>query len=293
VPPWDGLELRNLVTGIEFELRPGTRTMNDLGDPQKLAEAMKEYEASCSGILATAHTHYAMIPLSRVMPQSEVEHIKQTIKMDLETTTSPRDRLIYQIELNRLNSPQDSLGQVEIISAPFGFHVFRTEEEDIPGKQYFSFFIVGMHPHSHGSVHISSQNVTDQPAIEPAVYSSNVDRHVLLRATQLANEMAKRPPFGKFLGKRIQPPEGEMMMTESDWDKFVGESTQTCCHSIATCAMLPRDKGGVVDEKLRVYGVKGLRVVDASILPVHISHHMQATVYAVAEQAADLIKEEW
>lgn len=265
--------------------------MNDLGDPQKLAEAMKEHETSFSGVLEISHTHYTMAPLSKIMPQSEVEHIKQTIKKDLETTTSPRDRLIYQIELNRFNSPQDSLRQVEIISAPFGSHVFRPEEEDIPGKQHFSFFIAGMHPHSHGSVHISSQNVTDQPTIEPAVYSSNIDRHVLLRATQLADEMAKRPPFRNFLGKRIQPPEGEM--TESDWDKFVGESTQPCRHSIATCAMLPRDKGGVVDEKLGVYGVKGLRVVDASILPMQISHHIQATVYAVAEQAADLIKEEW
>jgi len=290
MPPWNGLELRNLATSIEFELRPGTRTMNDLGDPRKLAEAMKEYQASSSGILATSHTHYAMIPLSKVMPQSEVEHIKETIKKDLETTASPRDRLIYQVELNRLNCPQDSLGQVEIMSAPFGFQVFRTEE-DVPGKRSFNFFMVGMHPHSHGSVHISSQNVTDQPTIEPAVYSSNVDRHVLLHATQLADKMASTPPFGKFLAKRIQPPEGDM--TECDWDKFVGESTATCCHSIATCAMLPRDKGGVVDEKLRVYGVKGLRVVDASILPVHISHHIQATVYAVAEQAADLIKEEW
>ena len=111
--------------------------MNDLGDPQKLAEAMKEYETWFSRILAKSHTHYTMAPLSKIMPQSEVEHIKQTIKKDLGTTTSPRDRLIYQIELNRLSSPQDYLRQVEIISAPFGFHVFRTEEEeeeDIPVK---------------------------------------------------------------------------------------------------------------------------------------------------------------
>ncbi|RPA97277.1 alcohol oxidase [Choiromyces venosus 120613-1] len=280
----------HVMTSIGFELHPGTRSMDDLLDPQKLAEAMKEYEASFSGILATSHTHYAMIPLSKVMPESEVEDIKQIIQKDLETATNPRDRLIYQVELNRLNSPKDSLGQVEIIPAPFGFRVHQTGQA-IPGKQYFCFSMVGLYPHSSGSIHISSPNVTDHPAIDPKIYASHVDRHVLLRATQLADRISKTPAFEKFLAKRIQPPEGEM--SESDWNKFVEESTGTCFHNIATCAMLPRDKGGVVDEKLKVYGVKGLRVVDASVLPVHISHHIQATVYAVAEQAADLIKEEW
>jgi choline dehydrogenase-like flavoprotein len=57
--------------------------------------------------------------------------------------------------------------------------------------------------------------------------------------------------------------------------------------------MLPRKKGGVVDEKLKVYGVKGLRVVDASVMPLITRGNTQATVYAVAERAADLVKEDW
>lgn len=56
--------------------------------------------------------------------------------------------------------------------------------------------------------------------------------------------------------------------------------------------MIPRDKGGVVDERLRVYGVEGLRVVDAGILPFQISAHIQATCYAIAEKAADMIRED-
>ena len=52
-------------------------------------------------------------------------------------------------------------------------------------------------------------------------------------------------------------------------------------------------KGGVIDDRLRVYGVKGLRVADASIMPLHIAAHPQATIYGIGEKAASLIREDW
>lgn len=66
-------------------------------------------------------------------------------------------------------------------------------------------------------------------------------------------------------------------------------------HPIGTCGM-GGDRGiegGVVDERLRVYGVKALRVVDASIMPLQISAHLQATVYAIAEKGASMVLEDW
>lgn len=57
--------------------------------------------------------------------------------------------------------------------------------------------------------------------------------------------------------------------------------------------MLPRDKGGVVDYKLRVYGTKNVRVVDASVLPFQLCGHLTSTLYAVAERSADLIKKRY
>lgn len=64
-------------------------------------------------------------------------------------------------------------------------------------------------------------------------------------------------------------------------------------HFAGTCAMLPRARGGVLDARLRVYGVAGVRVVDASAIPLVGTANIQATVYAVAERAADLIKKDW
>ena len=64
-------------------------------------------------------------------------------------------------------------------------------------------------------------------------------------------------------------------------------------HLAGSCMMAPRGKGGVVDERLRVHGVKGLRVVDASVFPIMPRGNINTSVYAMAERAGDLIKEDW
>ena len=71
------------------------------------------------------------------------------------------------------------------------------------------------------------------------------------------------------------------------------DSAISSWHPIGTCAMLPRDAGGVVDPQLKVYGAKGLRVVDASVMPLHVRGNIVSSVYALAERAADMIKEEF
>lgn len=72
--------------------------------------------------------------------------------------------------------------------------------------------------------------------------------------------------------------------------KYLIDTAGTSYHTCGTAAMLPKDKGGVVDEKLMVYGTGNLRIVDASIFPVIPRGNIQSTVYAVAERAADIIK---
>lgn len=76
-------------------------------------------------------------------------------------------------------------------------------------------------------------------------------------------------------------------------EEFVRGSIGTLNHHAGTTAMMPRELGGVVDAELRVYGVEGLRVVDAGIIPILPAAHIQSTVYAVAEKGADLIKKSW
>ena len=76
----------------------------------------------------------------------------------------------------------------------------------------------------------------------------------------------------------------------SDLRDYSKTTLSTEYHPIGTASLLPKDKGGVVDPQLKVYGTSNLRVIDASVIPIHISAHIQSTVVGIAEYGADIIK---
>lgn len=99
------------------------------------------------------------------------------------------------------------------------------------------------------------------------------------------DQVAKHPLLAKSLADRELPPPGKDLDTEDKRIEYVKNHISTQYHLIGTAAL-----GQVVDTKLRVKGVEGLRVCDASIFPGHVSGNIMSTTYAVAEKGADLIK---
>lgn len=99
------------------------------------------------------------------------------------------------------------------------------------------------------------------------------------------NKVVERPVLAKSLGERILPPQDASIETEEERVEYVKNHISTQYHLIGTCTL-----GEVVDEELRVKGVNGLRVIDASIFPGHVSGNIMSTTYAVAEKGADLVK---
>jgi choline dehydrogenase len=83
---------------------------------------------------------------------------------------------------------------------------------------------------------------------------------------------------------------GKVPQNLEEMKEFVKANTVTEYHPIGTCAMLPKEKGGAVDDQLRLYGTSNIRVADASIFPLHVQGNIVSLVYALAEKAADLIK---
>ncbi|KAK3989735.1 Versicolorin B synthase [Cladorrhinum sp. PSN332] len=165
---------------------------------------------------------------------------------------------------------------------------------------YLTVMTILNHPLSRGTVHISSPDVRDMPVWDPKYNSHPLDMELLARAVQFVDKRLARPdsPFGKVLkegGKRIlgEPPAAVAAEDSLESAREVVRRRQiSVFHVAGSLAMMPRDKGGVVDERLRLHGVGRLRVVDASVFPLEPVGNIQSCVYAVAEKAADLIKED-
>jgi choline dehydrogenase-like flavoprotein len=143
------------------------------------------------------------------------------------------------------------------------------------------------HPLSRGSVHIKSSDPFQPPSIDTGYLSHPVDVKVLAEGIKWMDKVAARPVLAKSLGERIRPAQKDSIETEEERMEYVRTHISTQYHTIGTVTM-----GEALDDRLKVKGVQGLRVVDASVFPGHVSGNIMATTYAVAEKGADLIKED-
>lgn len=160
-------------------------------------------------------------------------------------------------------------------------------------KDYISIFVLLNRPYSRGSVHIRSPQVSDKPIYDPNMLSHPLDLELLARQTQFVDRIVSTEPFSSLLKPSSRIPECSTGFDDLETTKeIVKDQLYTCFHPTGTCAMMPADMNGVVDPCLKVHGVTNLRVVDASVFPMEPAGNIQATTYAVAERAADLIKEE-
>jgi len=154
---------------------------------------------------------------------------------------------------------------------------------------YITTTISGMAPTSRGRITISSSNPSDAPVIDPNYYSTAADRVALRHGVRQVLRMLQDTPTGQKIVSNEEPPKGFTnlhwkLSSDGQIDERVKRVANSAYHAGGTAAM-----GKVVDTELKVKGVQGLRVCDASVLPVPIGAHYQATVHAVGEVGADLI----
>lgn len=138
-------------------------------------------------------------------------------------------------------------------------------------------------PLSRGTIHINASNPTGAPIIDFRVFSNSLDIELAVEFIKFTRNWVKAPTLAKLGPVETGP--GPNVTDAAALETWVhATSGPTSFHVCGTAAMMPRKLGGVVDSNLRVYGVKGLSVVDASIFPLVPSTHLSATVYAVAEK---------
>ncbi|KAF4597829.1 hypothetical protein EYR38_006220 [Pleurotus pulmonarius] len=163
-----------------------------------------------------------------------------------------------------------------------------TKALPLEGKNYISFVLGLLHPFSRGHVHIRSPDPSDNPIIDPCFLNNATDIEFFLDAVKLVRKVVNARCIKSAIARETAP--GPSVQFDAEIVDYLKGNVQTIYHPIGTTPMFPREDGGVVDESLKVYGTNNLRVVDASVIPLQISAHIQHTVYAIAEKAADIIK---
>ncbi|KZT03822.1 GMC oxidoreductase [Laetiporus sulphureus 93-53] len=147
-------------------------------------------------------------------------------------------------------------------------------------------------PVSRGSVTLASADPFDAPLIDPGLLSNPYDVLAAVQAVNQSRQFLSAPTWDDYILR--EAPDLAAAQSEAELEAYVRKGTTTIWHPVGTARMgAPDDELAVLTSDLRVKGAQGLRVVDASIFPYIPAGHPQACVYAVAERAADLIKEAW
>lgn len=145
-------------------------------------------------------------------------------------------------------------------------------------------------PLSRGRTHISSSNISAMPLVNPNYWGHPIDIAAHIGGIKFARRMLRTPPMDSIFDGEFEP--GVQFQTDDEIEGWLRGVVGSDNHEVGTTPMLPEELGGVVDTSLKIYGTNNVRVVGASIIPLPISAHLSASVYAIGEKAADIIKKD-
>ena len=295
----------HMACGISLEVAPGMPSLDGLRDPTVLGAAIAAYTEARTGPLAAGCSASAYMPVALPSTAPGASPISMTSILDQHpiddrSTSDVTPRASQQIKLMRelLSNPSEPSAQHFLI--PLQFDGTKSElpaslmQPTEPGE-YCSVFASLAYPFSRGSIHVRSADPLQPPAIDPNYLSNALDEEIYAHHLLFLEELTRTPPLKALFkenGRRVGGEDGIMDSVEKA-KRWLRKTGTTQYHPIGTCAMGPEADGGVVDDRLRVHGVTGVRVVDASVFAGQVRGNIISGVYAVAERAADLVKEDW
>lgn len=151
-----------------------------------------------------------------------------------------------------------------------------------------------LQPLSRGHIHINTSSPFSRAIITPRLLSDSFDQSIAVTVSRRSRTIFTNEAFQKVVQDPFyDPADIGINGTDAEYLAWFEATSFGASHWIGSTAMLPQELGGVVDPKLRVYGTRGLRVVDAGILPFQLTSHTMSMMYSVSQKAAQLILEEY
>jgi len=188
---------------------------------------------------------------------------------------------------------QDESGQPVAATPDIQFHVATLSADMAGGKVHpfsgFTLSVCQLRPQSRGHIRIRSTDPFAPPAMQPNYLSTELDRRTAVAAVKAARAIAAAPAMQPYVKREVRP--GPDVGDYAALLEFCRSQGATIFHPSGTCRM-GHDAMAVLDERLRVHGVPGLRVVDCSAMPTLVSGNTNAAVVMMAEKAADMIRQD-
>ncbi|KAK0232281.1 alcohol oxidase [Armillaria nabsnona] len=272
------------------EVDQSFKTFEIFGDPEQLADQQKLY-AERKGLLAGVSSCFAFMPAAAFGTEAnladwekcasvsaipELDALHPSVRLGMEKQ--------YEILRGWLKDPNQVFSQILTVN---GHYPVAGVTPD-PTKRYTTLLVAYMHPFTRGRVHITSTNPKAHPDLDPKYLANPADSGVLTSMISFMRRLFKTGPIAESIQSVTVPPFDEDTPIE-EVNRFVADTLATVHHPVGTASMLPKELGGVVDNRLRVYGSENLRVVDCSIIPLELSCNIQSVAYAIGEKAADII----
>ncbi|KAF9262839.1 alcohol oxidase [Marasmius fiardii PR-910] len=270
-------------------------TLDMLSDPEVLKLHQRLY-AEKKGLLATIpNPVHVYVPANRLGSEADVlrwhGQLNEPEKIIyLDTPDSVKKGITKQYKILRRVWKEERTVHGEL--AMLTGHLPTPLHTGLKGRRYLTTAAFLEQPLSRGNIHITSNDPAAQAEINPRYLSVESDFEMLVGLLKLGTKLYTCPPISKHIKEMVIPqlPEEEGKVDEA-YREYVRKACLSGIHPIGAASMMPKELGGVVDERLVVYGTSNLRVVDLSILPIQLSTHPQTTAYAIGEKAADMIKE--
>ncbi|KAJ4464642.1 alcohol oxidase [Lentinula edodes] len=262
---------------------PDVPTVDTLFSNASFAATQEElYLTNHTGFFTYTPSALSFHPLQQFWTEDELDTALAQLQTEI-TQANLSTFINKQFQLQIDGIKQGVVGQMELLFVAGVLGASSTDQENFVDMSNFA-----SRPFSRGSVHINTTDPLAPPLIDTAYLQFSFDKEVLVKGAQITRNLSQIAPLSSFIASPLNP--SANVTTDEDFENFVIENVGTEWHQVGTASLGPLGEGGVVASDLIVYGTSNLRVVDASIMPMQIGAHIQATVYAIAEKAADIIK---